>query len=1133
MAIQKLYYRIIEDDFQGTYRQGSGIVRLEYDDTTHHVVTRELGNAHPFRGLYYPDNAIHDFLDPDSYISQIKPEGVDIYLQRDGEYLYQVQKVNNFPNYRVKATFFKPLEAEITRQDNVSQFGYRDGRYEYDLKHGSGYIYDFPRNPTTGPGRTATKLPGLQTGEYRGEAALYPGDYEQTVRDALTLEDVTVKVTIEEPPCTLLIDSIDVVPESAPGGQDGSITVNATSDNPIEYKLDNSPWQDSNVFSGLTDGEYTLYARDKNQTLCRQEKPVSVEELPCDLVIDEINIRHESFRGVSDGTITVLASSERAIEYAIRLEDEQQTAYQDTNIFPDLPAGNHEVFARLKAANTCNTFQVVRLQPGAAFTANIDHVQCGNAPTGVITLTLADNSFPPSNTPYTYQWEDGTEGHVLEELKPGDYTVQISTKDGRTKDFTFTVNGQPPIQVGATVDQGNVYLSVSGGEAPYTFRWNDGATSQNRQGLDPDTYIVTVTDARGCSKQENIFVRIPQHYFSENKIALEVFAFDLEAKPNFTYVCEIYLEQDYLSDEFTKIGELEHSVDAQGQTVFEVQDYLDAYLEPTLPDVHAAASTGGLVRLDSQFKRFYLRFTEKFGLEPELSTFSQQETFYVLLGGLSFEEYSTKDFFLHYLPEQRPFYTWQPVEKEVFPDQPEFLHYLVNDDGLDKFGVWMKLYYPDGNTEEHQIFRSGTDHSVSQYELFRFPAGYEQLSIGGYSCQTCYQYELYVTDGNDVQISQTRRYLVNHEYYEERNYFFFLNSLGCYDTLAATGRSRYQLGVDEQTVTRELPYDYQPTDRAVEVLQKSGEPEIMQPVGYPTKEMMLSLQDFVISKAYYKWEDDRVIPITVDIRRTTILDKNENLQELNFSYQLPRMEKFTPKLRVAQADRLSAVATVEGRSINLAISGGKPDYSYLWSDGNTEQSRVGLPNGEYSVRITDSSIPPKAYSICELLIDEEPNVSQPYTVDAAWAPETQNVYYSGAAYRFVSEPFPSVASLLPVVTTTVEEGKSYRIRAHLYLPDEPDKFEFYPSNNPKVPGRITLFLGGYDGPFEVTADPTLLGQWQYIESVAPVPVNSYAGSQISSQVVYDIRAFSKYDIDAGASYGPPPMLFSDLTIEEI
>ncbi|WP_146904205.1 serine hydrolase, partial [Adhaeribacter aerolatus] len=59
---------------------------------------------------------------------------------------------------------------------------------------------------------------------------------------------------------------------------------------------------------------------------------------------------------------------------------------------------------------------------------------------------------------------------------------------------------------GALNGAGAIDLSVQGGTAPYTYRWNAGPATQDISAASPGFYSVTVTDATGCSGMTTVYV---------------------------------------------------------------------------------------------------------------------------------------------------------------------------------------------------------------------------------------------------------------------------------------------------------------------------------------------------------------------------------------------------------------------------------------------------------------------------------------------------------------------------------------------------------------------------------------------------------------------------------------------------
>jgi len=73
------------------------------------------------------------------------------------------------------------------------------------------------------------------------------------------------------PTCDIVVSSINVTPETATGANDGTATVNAsTSATGLQYSLNNVTFQSSNLFTGLTPGNYTVTVKDANNCVASQ-----------------------------------------------------------------------------------------------------------------------------------------------------------------------------------------------------------------------------------------------------------------------------------------------------------------------------------------------------------------------------------------------------------------------------------------------------------------------------------------------------------------------------------------------------------------------------------------------------------------------------------------------------------------------------------------------------------------------------------------------------------------------------------------------------------------------------------------------------------------------------------------------
>ncbi len=119
---------------------------------------------------------------------------------------------------------------------------------------------------------------------------------------------------------------------------------------------------------------------------------------------------------------------------------------------------------------------------------------------GAVTATATGGT-----APYTYNWGGGRVGATQTGLTGGGYNVAVTDARGCAiyrfvnvpAAFTTT------LRIGELVCFGDCDAAIDalpqGGTAPFTYRWNTGATTQSIVGIPSGTYSVTMTDANGCT----------------------------------------------------------------------------------------------------------------------------------------------------------------------------------------------------------------------------------------------------------------------------------------------------------------------------------------------------------------------------------------------------------------------------------------------------------------------------------------------------------------------------------------------------------------------------------------------------------------------------------------------------------
>jgi hypothetical protein len=177
-----------------------------------------------------------------------------------------------------------------------------------------------------------------------------------------------------------------------------------------------------------------------------------------------------------------------------------------------LAAGTYNVI--VTDANGCNSIAAVTIQqaPGVNFNLTGTQTVCGLGSTG------SASANPTSGTaPFSYNWSNGATSPTVSGLTEGTYTVTVTDVNGCSAIRSISINIIDDLNVmvaGTNVlcagqPTGTATAVASGGNAPYTYAWSNGANTASISGLGIGTYTVTATDANGCTTQRSYTVTQP------------------------------------------------------------------------------------------------------------------------------------------------------------------------------------------------------------------------------------------------------------------------------------------------------------------------------------------------------------------------------------------------------------------------------------------------------------------------------------------------------------------------------------------------------------------------------------------------------------------------------------------------
>ncbi len=300
--------------------------------------------------------------------------------------------------------------------------------------------------------------------------------------------------------------SVTAVPTpTSCGNSNGVITATGTGGTtPYKYSINGTVFQNSNVFSGLSTGTYTLSIADASLCLSTASVTITATTKPA-VTAYSIAASCNSSNGmvVANGT-----NGTAPYQYSI-----DGTTFQSVNSFNGLDAGFYTVTikdtkgcintTRLSVGNIAAPTVTLVATPATCFNTNGTITATGSGGSGALQFAL--------NNDTAFQV-----GNVFAGLLAGTYTVYIKDNAGcQSAKSILVTSPNVPQTLNATVanascgnNNGSIVAAATGGVAPLQYSINGSSFQAGTSFtlLSAGTYPLTVKDVNGCMKSMNVTV---------------------------------------------------------------------------------------------------------------------------------------------------------------------------------------------------------------------------------------------------------------------------------------------------------------------------------------------------------------------------------------------------------------------------------------------------------------------------------------------------------------------------------------------------------------------------------------------------------------------------------------------------
>ena len=321
------------------------------------------------------------------------------------------------------------------------------------------------------------------------------GNYTVSITDGNNCQ-IVESITVSDDPSTVFVNITKS--DEYCGNANGSASVFGNG-GLAPYSFNWSTGSTAGTIAGLSAGSYTVTVTDDEG--CTASGSVSIQAQQYSFTINE-TITPAGCQQ-SNGAATVSATGGNG-PYTYLWSTNDTTAS-----ITGLAAGSYMVTAT--DANGCASSSSVFVSNvgAASLTAQVEDASCNGFVDGSAVIQTSGGSGP-----FTYQFSGGSAiDSSVSGLASGSYTVTVTDGAGCISVAGFTVNEPAQISLstsgtdeGCNQGNGSATAAATGGNGGFTYSWSNSSTGSSITGLSAGTYVVTATDANGCTSSSSVTI---------------------------------------------------------------------------------------------------------------------------------------------------------------------------------------------------------------------------------------------------------------------------------------------------------------------------------------------------------------------------------------------------------------------------------------------------------------------------------------------------------------------------------------------------------------------------------------------------------------------------------------------------